>query len=292
MEKGELDTTDGRGQNDNVVRFPKDWIGPLEDLVPIGPRARAQSSDNEDPPVPAEASDFWGEGAAAVHEAVAAPASRTREGRGRPPLTPRRVSRRGLAATGVAAGVAALAAVGVLVFGAGTNRPHHAATDDRPSSVTRFAADTLPLRQSGNAAGSAGLAAASSDAARTDRAGARRLQLVSERAMARGRKADAVLVSSSHHTASAGSSTATNDTSVAATETPSAPPAVTPTEPEAATSTSSSPTTTSDAGASDGSTSSSGDTSSGGSASTGTSSGSTSKTYGYGGLLGAGHAGS
>jgi hypothetical protein len=71
---------------DNVVRFPKNWVGPTDELVPIGPRARAReaseaSSQPDAPgPLPADdaeqipaAGDFWGEGAAALHHAIRAP---------------------------------------------------------------------------------------------------------------------------------------------------------------------------------------------------------------------------
>ena len=41
------------GDTDNVVRFPRDWFGPVEDLVPFGPRAPDPHSDL-DPDA------FWG----------------------------------------------------------------------------------------------------------------------------------------------------------------------------------------------------------------------------------------
>lgn len=77
---------------DNVVRFPRDWFGPIEDLVPFGPRARGESaagcdqatgesatvfelssSTAEDSVSPASANDFWGEDSASVHQAVEPP---------------------------------------------------------------------------------------------------------------------------------------------------------------------------------------------------------------------------
>src|SRR5579862_2335602 len=67
----------------NVVRFPRDWFGPTEDLVPFGPRAdelaaRAQasgcsSSQRSEDLTPPRADDFWGEGSAAIQHAVLAP---------------------------------------------------------------------------------------------------------------------------------------------------------------------------------------------------------------------------
>jgi hypothetical protein len=47
-----------------ILRFPGDWVGPLEELVPFGPSADRESS--------AEAPDFWGEESAALQDAVEA----------------------------------------------------------------------------------------------------------------------------------------------------------------------------------------------------------------------------
>jgi hypothetical protein len=55
----------------DVVRLPRDWLGPRENLVPFGPRA--VSLDTEAAPPSAE--DFWGERAAAIHDALQAPAN-------------------------------------------------------------------------------------------------------------------------------------------------------------------------------------------------------------------------
>jgi hypothetical protein len=59
-------------ETSNVVRLPVDWLGPREDLVPVGPRADAAAADADepaaDPPLRA-ASDFWGEDSAAVQDA-------------------------------------------------------------------------------------------------------------------------------------------------------------------------------------------------------------------------------
>jgi hypothetical protein len=76
-----------------VVQLPRDWLGPREDLVPFGRRARGDGSDTppkderaaEDrepqvgPPVDdlvLSAEDFWGEGSAAVQNALQGPARR------------------------------------------------------------------------------------------------------------------------------------------------------------------------------------------------------------------------
>ncbi len=55
----------------DVVRLPRDWLGPREDLVPFGPRAVSLDRDA----APPSAEDFWGEGAAAIHDALQPPAN-------------------------------------------------------------------------------------------------------------------------------------------------------------------------------------------------------------------------
>lgn len=66
----------GAQQRDNVVRLPRDWLGPREELVPFGPAAQ-QSPDDVRPPgpnasagaeAPVSAAAFWGEESAAVQE--------------------------------------------------------------------------------------------------------------------------------------------------------------------------------------------------------------------------------
>ena len=45
-----------------ILRFPGDWVGPLEELVPFGPAADRES--------PGDAADFWGENSAELQDAV------------------------------------------------------------------------------------------------------------------------------------------------------------------------------------------------------------------------------
>jgi len=42
----------GGEQPDNVVRLPREWIGPLDELIPIGPRAGRLAGAAERPPAP------------------------------------------------------------------------------------------------------------------------------------------------------------------------------------------------------------------------------------------------
>ncbi len=62
----------GPGDVDNVVPFPRDWIGPTEDLVPIGSPAAGTVSDAQELGRALEP-DFWGESSASLHEAIEAP---------------------------------------------------------------------------------------------------------------------------------------------------------------------------------------------------------------------------
>jgi hypothetical protein len=73
------ETTEGEGQartTENVVRLPRDWLGPREELVPIGSRADALDRADKDTasPLPPAASSFWGEDSGSVQAAMQAPA--------------------------------------------------------------------------------------------------------------------------------------------------------------------------------------------------------------------------
>ena len=77
METGDGRTEDSGGltrNEENVIRLPRDWLGPPEELVPIGPAARARAAqrgiENGTPPT---ADAFWSEDSAALHDAVQAP---------------------------------------------------------------------------------------------------------------------------------------------------------------------------------------------------------------------------
>ncbi len=64
----------------NVVRLPRDWLGPREELVPFGPRADAAAVElaGSSPAagstsVPPSANDFWGEQSADLQHALQGP---------------------------------------------------------------------------------------------------------------------------------------------------------------------------------------------------------------------------
>ena len=77
METGDRRTEDGGGltrNEENVIRLPREWLGPPEELVPVGPAARARAAQRElDAATPPAADAFWSEDSAALHDAVQAP---------------------------------------------------------------------------------------------------------------------------------------------------------------------------------------------------------------------------
>jgi hypothetical protein len=78
-------TEDGGGGDQtesNVVRLPREWIGPIEELVPFGPSARSSktslASVAGDDLIPPGPDDFWSEDSAAVQDALQAPSAARR----------------------------------------------------------------------------------------------------------------------------------------------------------------------------------------------------------------------
>ena len=71
----------GTRSDENVVRFPRDWVGPLDELLPIGPLPRSPASEpSAEAGLPPSADAFWSEDSAALHDAVT-----SREGAPAPP---------------------------------------------------------------------------------------------------------------------------------------------------------------------------------------------------------------
>ena len=62
-------TADGSALDDNVVRLPRDWLGPRDELIPLGSSANGHSAARRP-----SASDFWGEASSSLQSAVEAPA--------------------------------------------------------------------------------------------------------------------------------------------------------------------------------------------------------------------------
>jgi hypothetical protein len=153
----------------NVVPFPGDWFGPVEDLVPIptdGPEAespavRAQREweelrDSGIPSPDADAISFWGE------ETYTRPAPEPEREAGRP-AGRRRSNRRWAVLVAIAGAVAAIAVillVGIGLAGAGgqRGRPGHAASR-RSGTVLAAASKPLVGRAGARRSSSAELAA-------------------------------------------------------------------------------------------------------------------------------------
>lgn len=85
METKGPDNHNGKDEADaeaTILRFPRDWFGPTEELVPFGPRAddvavaegdeQLIAVDEELPP--SSASAFWSQDSARIHDAVEGPA--------------------------------------------------------------------------------------------------------------------------------------------------------------------------------------------------------------------------
>ena len=108
-----MDTSDRGGRegvlDDNVVRLPRDWLGPREDLIPFGTTSERGPSGGSAP----TADDFWGESSAAVQDAVQRPPIQAHS-TGRP----RSLARGRALLVGLVAAAAA-AVLAVLLVGAG-----------------------------------------------------------------------------------------------------------------------------------------------------------------------------
>jgi hypothetical protein len=148
VEKEVPQTTEGSRKPPHNVVSLWDWIGSRDELVPLG--RRAVDREAEQPPedaspitfamseTPPSADDFWGEGAAAIHDALQAPVQRcapadagsgagvgeaehARPARRRAGSVAQSLARR-RAHVGIAAGLAAAAglALAFTVIGAGT----------------------------------------------------------------------------------------------------------------------------------------------------------------------------
>jgi hypothetical protein len=145
-------------ENGKVVPFPRDWIGPREELIPFGPGARRAEADEPDAPsraaststprqagsaFPPSPNDFWSEGAAAMHDALQVPDPVWAEPQpsGSAWRTDaigalRRPHRSGLAAAVVAGAFALVAAVAVLPRLGGTQGVRRTATTSTASRGT------------------------------------------------------------------------------------------------------------------------------------------------------------
>ncbi len=120
--------------DDNVVRLPRDWLGPRDELVPLAIGGDSVGALEREE-VPPGADDFWGEGSAAVQSALLGPAAAPHRAAppvetGSPALAP--LGRRLLVAGPVVVVAAAVIAVVVALVGGASNRA--------PRGVARTAA--------------------------------------------------------------------------------------------------------------------------------------------------------
>jgi hypothetical protein len=139
-------TTAQHTDADNVVPLPRDWLGPRDQLVPVGKVAAADRAGS----APPTAEDFWSEDSAALQDAWQAPEPRESAG---PAAQPQLEGDAGVTASvsrlrapamrarlvAVAAVIAALAATALAVWHPGSGSPP-ARSDGHPSS--KLAADT------------------------------------------------------------------------------------------------------------------------------------------------------
>ncbi len=139
VENEESGTRTGMTESeDNVVQLPRDWLGPREELVPFGPRARPDDSADD----ALAANDFWGENSHSLHGVVqgAAPPgdAPTADERDQAPVV--EPSHRGHGRRlAVAAGLAAVALAVILI-----GLPRHATP--RSSAPAAAASSSAPAR--------------------------------------------------------------------------------------------------------------------------------------------------
>lgn len=73
MGTGGTSENSGQPEADNVIRFPRDWFGSKDDLIPIGPAADRLAEIAAERENALGAADFWGERSGALHQPVDLP---------------------------------------------------------------------------------------------------------------------------------------------------------------------------------------------------------------------------
>lgn len=102
--------------DDNVIRLPAEWVGPLHELVPIGKDPEPEPASDELEAV-LSADDFWSEGSAAMHLPLAGasrPAAASEEEDPAAPAAEVRAVRRRRSRGRIALVLACIAALGVV----------------------------------------------------------------------------------------------------------------------------------------------------------------------------------
>jgi hypothetical protein len=135
------DTTKLARPADNVVRLPRDWLGPREELVPLDGTTGAASAAGSPP----RADDFWGEDSAALQDPwqatgetdpAGASGGPVRQARSRGAAFAYGGRRRVMAAVALIAAAAAIG-IGIAYAGSGATRPRSSG-----GPTARLAADT------------------------------------------------------------------------------------------------------------------------------------------------------
>jgi len=163
------DGASGERPEANVVRLPRDWLGPRDELVPIGALARPVETDRLDG-LPPTADDFWSEQSASVHGAIQGPglerepAAHTQPGAHRGPAAhtrpvthwrPGRVRSfyvGGFAIFAVA--VASITVAGLVGAGAGSSPPRRLASSGHLPANVAAAPTTAQVNRSAHGGGS------------------------------------------------------------------------------------------------------------------------------------------
>jgi hypothetical protein len=218
------------GLEDNVVRLPRDWLGPREDLVPFGPSADAEDGALATPP---STHDFWGEPATDLWESepdLADAPTETHRRRLMRPIRATAFSRAGVRASehgraaalalGVAASVAAFAFV---AGGGGSGHPRLPAAAEQHAPTQTSVANLT----AGRALPSLAPATHRTAAHLTSRVGHRRGRQWPKRTRHRGGRRvsrTATVQSVRYNGPSAGSSAAGTSSSSTPTSSSSAPP--------------------------------------------------------------------
>jgi hypothetical protein len=108
----------GSGETGNVVRIPRDWFGPKDELVPFGPRAwegtAADSTAGPNDAPPLDGDLFWGEDAGSVHDVLDAPPEGSKRERRRT---------RPLVAAGAVGAIVVSAGIALVLIGGSPARP-------------------------------------------------------------------------------------------------------------------------------------------------------------------------
>ncbi len=127
----------------NVIRLPRDWLGPREELVPFGISPQPGPTADLDPTLALQPSDFWGEGSAAIQHALPAPP-------GGNDLRLPRVPLRAVLLVAAAVALAGIVGLGTIGFGlTGSSQP---ASNGSPAFEFGSLAVLMPPLLAGEAA--------------------------------------------------------------------------------------------------------------------------------------------